>query len=236
MNAGHAPSNWTAEEWEAFGLIMAQCWRGDWTPARERAYGIVLDGYRPADVIAVVRRLIREGKSFLPTPSELVGPIAAAEEIVTAAPSWPEVKQMLFGRGGVLKVAPTPGGYTDARDRARRVAELALTRAESMHPYLHAFVAVQGVDRLRALPVDDPDYGELELKTLGERWAEHVERLRDRERNGVPLLPAGVGDRPRGDRRGLARFDPVAALPQPPATDDQRDAPSDRAMRGRPEL
>lgn len=62
-----------------------------------------------------------------------------------------------------------------------------------------------GLERLRTLPVFDPEYGELRRAELKRSWEAHVEACAERV--------LAVRALPPGDReRGLQRMDPLAAL------------------------
>lgn len=62
-----------------------------------------------------------------------------------------------------------------------------------------------GLDRLRTLPVFDPDYGELRRAELKRSWDAHVEASKERQL-AVRALPPGER------AAGLARMDPLSAL------------------------
>jgi hypothetical protein len=82
----------------------------------------------------------------------------------------------------------------------------AVGRAYALHPLLGDFVERYGVHRLRMLPVDDPDYGELRRRELREAWNRHREATEERD-------VAALASRRRGE---LRRFDPLRSL-NPPA-------------------
>jgi hypothetical protein len=83
---------------------------------------------------------------------------------------------------------------------------------------VRAFVLRQGIERLRHLPLDDPDWGFKRRDELHKAWAAHVEAFDGRE---VAALASGG----RGE---LERLDPLAALgigrdrPQLPAGEEAR--------------
>jgi hypothetical protein len=78
-----------------------------------------------------------------------------------------------------------------------------LARAADVHPLLAAFVQTQGLDRLRRLDLDDPDWGQARRKQLADEWEEFVDVNETRD---VAALTAGR-------RGGLGRVDPLRALP-----------------------
>lgn len=191
----------TTEEWNAIELLLDKGfkWREPFGEVQSSVYRTLLDGHSCDLIVDVIRALVARGQVFGPTPGEIVALI----RLDPSLPTWAEAYQLLYGRGGVMKAHPKypPGGWTgseleEARDRVQ------LERADALHPMLGAFVRGYGLARLRMLEVDDPAFGELERKRLGEHWARFVVANEGRE---VASLVAG--------RRGsLARFDPAEAL------------------------
>lgn len=121
------------------------------------------------------------GDRFPPAPGELV---AAACDMGRSVPTFAEAYRLIWGRRGLLSRDCDPG---------------------SIHPLVRSFAVRQGMDRLRVLPVEDPDYGELRRKELEAQWDRHVEAMEGRERQVLAL--------PSEDRgQGLRQLDPLAAL------------------------
>jgi hypothetical protein len=87
--------------------------------------------------------------------------------------------------------------------RAMKAADAAQRLAE--RPIVASFVERQGWDRLRNLPLDDPDWGEKHRKDLEGAWDRHVEAFDGRE---VVALASG-------GREGLRQLDPLAGLSPP---------------------
>jgi hypothetical protein len=73
------------------------------------------------------------------------------------------------------------------------------------------FFEAQSYGRLSVLPIDDPDYGQLEIKRLREDWGQFVGRAEERMAAG---LPAGTGT--RRQQLGPHKPDFAAALPAGP--------------------
>lgn len=123
----------------------------------------------------------RAGDRFPPAPGEIV---AAAREQARSVPTFAEAYRLIWGRRGLLSRDCDPS---------------------RVHPLVRSFAVRQGMDRLRVLPVEDPDYGELRRKELEAQWDRHVEAMEGRERQVLAL--------PSGDRgQGLRRLDPLVAL------------------------
>lgn len=200
---------WTEDTWEAFCSIVEEAWPGEFDDAAAKAWRVLFDDVPPEAAIAGVKRLMLEGRRFRPSASEVLG----KGRNDPSKPTFDEAYQLIFGAGGVLaamrssaRQMPTgPGGYPDPRAGALLARDAAIERARSFHPLIGAFVVRQGIDRLRTLPIDDPEYGELRRKDLREAWEAHVEAFDGRE---VAALAAGASD--RGELRAL---DPLAALP-----------------------
>src|SRR5207237_9035503 len=91
-------------------------------------------------------------------------------------------------------------------ERRRLYRAAARERASQLHPLVGSFVERQGIDRLREMPVDDPDNGHWRRDELRTAWAVHVEAFEGRE---VAALASGEG------REGLRRLDPLAGLDAP---------------------
>jgi hypothetical protein len=180
---------WTDQSWDAFCSLLEHGWPGDFPEEAGDAYRALLDNYEPPEVVAALRTLLRRGKSFRPSASEIVG--ALAED-------------------------PTKPTFTEALSAIRRVVpirpnEAAIDAAERIHPYLAAFVRTAGLDRLRQWPIDDPEYGALERQRLREEWDRFVERADERVTAGLALETVG----PRL-QLGPRKLDFVAALPAGP--------------------
>lgn len=153
----------------------------------------------PGDVLRAIDTW-PAGSDFPPSAPNLAG--AALHD--PSAPTAEEAVRLIFGRGGVLRARPARGAEFDNEAQRLRALDRARTeRAFELHPLLGAFVERFGADRLAALPVDDPEYGELRLRDVREAWARHCETFKDRK-VAERASPAG--------HRGLSRLDPLAAL------------------------
>jgi hypothetical protein len=197
---------WTDEEWRGFCAVVDQGWPGEFDETAREAWRILLVRYEPADVGAALSHLIAEGHRFRPSVSELV----AAMRRDPTRPTFEEALALMYGPGGILSAKPQRDGgvlrYDSERQRRALYDQAALQRAGDMHPLVASFVTRYGLDRLRALPVDDPEWGGKHQRDLEQAWNRHVEATDGRE---VAALAAGA---PRGE---LARLDPFAALGLP---------------------
>lgn len=169
---------WTDEQWNAFCALIAGGWGGDFADSERAAYRVLLDRIEPQAAIVAVRELVLSGREFYPRPT--ASDIAACAH---ADPSVPTFDEMLI----LIRRAAKRDG---AQDEALA------------HPLVASFVARQGWDRLRLLPIDDPEWGEKHRRDLYGAWERHCESQEHRE---VAALAAGGG---------LRQLDPLHALPQ----------------------
>jgi hypothetical protein len=195
-------SEWTQETWGLFFDLLDKGWPGHLDPGADRAYQLLLDGTDPDRVVQGLRRLLHRGARFRPSAAEILD--AGRQD--PGRPTFAEATRLIFGARGVLQARPEVRRYNDAGERDRLYNEAALERAAGMHPLIGAFIQAQGLDRLRALNLQDPEYGELRRRELEAEWDALVERIDDRE-IALDALPAG--DARRGQ---LASFDPLAVL------------------------
>lgn len=183
---------WTQDEWDAVAFLLEKGWKGDLTDEDLEAYLTLLAGVQPAAVVAGLQRLVRHGKPFTPTVSEIV----QAAQADDGTPSWPEAWGQIFGRGGIVHARSGLRTYRTENERVRADEDAMLERSAACHPFIASFVHAVGIARLRTLPVHDHDWGELERRRLGEEWAEHVDRVEARRRAGIPLqLPTPAAAR-----------------------------------------
>ena len=125
-------------------------------------------------------------------------------------PGRPTFDEALVLIRDALKARPPRSGpvakYESLGARWAAEHQAVMDRAAESHPLVAAFIARQGVDLLRRLELDDPEYGAVRRRDLAEAWNRHVEAHDGRE---VAALAAG--DR----RRALTHLDPLAALQAP---------------------
>lgn len=195
-------STWTEQEWAMFFELLDKGWPGELDPNDAPAYRVLLSGVDPDQVVAGVRRLLHRGARFRPSAAEIL----AAGRQDPGRPTFLEALRLIFGVGGVLRARPKVRRYSDPGHRRRLENAAALERAAGMHPLIGAFIERQGLDRLRELQLEDPDYGTLRRKELEAEWNAMLERFDERD-VAAAALPAG--DARRGQ---LRRFDPLAAL------------------------
>lgn len=126
------------------------------------------------------------GEKYAPGAADLVAAFRRTNDLST--PTFDEAFQLVFGQGSRLL--------------SRNVTQADLDAA---HPMVASWVVRSGIERLRMLPVFDPQYGELRRADLRRSWEAHVEAMGERAQAAAMLPPA---DR----ERGLAKMDPLAAL------------------------
>ena len=191
--------SWSPDQWDVFAGLLDRGWPGELEPAGENAYRVLLDDCEPEALVAALKRLLHRGQRFRPSAAELL----AEARRDPSAPTFDEAYVLIFGPRGVLAARPSRAALQEARDPRAAHNEAALERAQELHPLVYSFVARQGAERLRLLPLADPQYGELRRKELREAWDAHVEAAEGRE---VAALASGAG------REGLRRLDPLVAL------------------------
>lgn len=193
--------SWTEQQWSMFTAILSRGFaaRDPFTEQDSDVYRLLLDGVEPEAALTAVREIVLEGKALRPKPGEIV----ARAKRDSSKPTFEEAYRLIFGPGGVLAARPSVTRWRDEGHRRALCNEAAARRAEALHPLVGSFVARQGLDRLRELPVDDPDYGEMRRRDLREAWERHVDASDGRE---VTALAAGTG------RTGLRQLDPLTAL------------------------
>lgn len=189
--------SWTEQQWDVFSGLVAEAWHGEFEPAAEDAWRILLESVEPAAATEALRRLLLEGRQHRPSVSELLAEVRADP----SKPTFDEAFRLIFGRGGAL-LADAHGMFEDlSKERVARKRAI-LERAQSMHPLIASFIERQGIDRLLTLRVDDHEWGEKRRFDLEGAWDRHVEAFDGRE---VAALASGRPDH-------LRQLDPIAAL------------------------
>jgi hypothetical protein len=182
----------TQDEFEAPRRVLAGGWPGDFSDGDATAYFFLLEDFPAVDVLAALKALVGRSK-FRPSASEIVAVLTPER---AGQPTFAEMFELLFGTRGALAAR----GIDGTRDRLA-----------DMHPLVASFAERSGIQRLKELPVHDPDDGHWRKQELEREWSDHVGAC---ELRGTVALAARSG----GD--ALTRLDPLAAL----------------GIRGRPEL
>ncbi len=203
----------TDREWQVIVALIRDWWPRPFPAEQADSWRLALDGHDPQRVIQALATALADGGEYRSLPR-----VVAALRHDPSVPTADEALHAIYGPRGVLRARPPypPGGWTG--DELRRASDaLALERADEIHPLLGAFVRRQGLGRLRALPVDDPDWGHQRRRELLVAWERHVDVMQDRD---LAALTAPRGEGPR-------RLDPLASLgltpPALPAAEE--DAP-----------
>jgi hypothetical protein len=178
-------------------FILDGGWPGDFTTNDEDAYYYLLNDHPAAAVMAALKAL--RHKKFRPSASEIANVLTPT---AAAAPTFDEMFTLLFSPRGALAAAGEQGTRQ---------------RLTSVHPLVAAFAERQGIQRLKELPIHDPDDGHWRRKELRDAWTAHADAYADRE---VAALAAGTG------REGLRRLDPLAALPTPGSDHEPAELPA----------
>lgn len=156
-------------------------------------------GLTPDDAYAAI--LAWDGGDQIVPPS--ASQLAALARRDPDRPTSAEAIAWIFGPDGVLRARTKvskarwePGERDQLNDAA------AWELATALHPLLFAFIRTQGLDRLRSLDLDDPEWGDRRRELLADDWDEFVEANEHREARALTS----------GRRGELGRFDPLRAL------------------------
>jgi hypothetical protein len=165
-------------DWRDVGTTLLGTWPSQvasWGREAIAAYVAELQarGLTPDGAIAALRS--REDR-FPPSAGELAA-------TARSDPSQPTFDEMLILLRKAMKAA-------DPFERIGRE-----------HPLIGTFVQRQGWDRLRTLPLDDPDWGEKTRRDLEQKWVEHCDTTDSRQ---VASLASGD--------RNPRRLDPLSSL------------------------
>jgi integrase len=153
----------TDSEWAVIEQLLAEGWNQAWDQRKADAYRLLLGGYEAGEVAMAVRRIIERGTAYRPSIAEVV----AAINVDAGLPTWAETYQL------IIAVCWDPGRLGEA------------------HEVVRLFVQAQGLGRLQTLPLNDPDWGHVERKRLGDEYDRFVDRYQERRREGRALEARG---------------------------------------------
>jgi hypothetical protein len=189
---------WSTREWEMFCALVEEAWPGEFDDEARTSWRILLDEISPPAASAAVRRLLYSGRKFYPRPavSDVLAEVRSDPSLPTFDEAW-----TLIARALVHTQTPT-GTFDSPSDMAQAHNDAVLTALNAHHSAIRSFVERQGLQRLRSLPVDDPQWGEKHRRELREAWDRHLEATDGRQ---VAALASG---RPEG----LKQLDPLASL------------------------
>lgn len=161
----------SADEWDEVEYLMLNAF-DDFDKDRSAAYFTFLQRFSKDEVVASLHRLVQSGQKWRPKLGELADAIQANR--APALPSWATVYFALYEAPATRVTRLTEYGSRKATEK--QVIEALY---EQVHPWVAEWVTVQTVKRLCLLPVDDPEYGQLERKRLMENWDAFVKERRD---------------------------------------------------------
>lgn len=175
----------SAEGWRPVAKALVGSWPSQvssWGNEAVAAYcdELAARDVTPAQALVAIRACPADQK-FPPSAPELAG-MARRDPSV---PTFDEAYQQLYGPGGVF-------GFHRS--------------GVTISPWVQAFVADYGRDRLRLLEVDHDEYGGVKRRELRQSWEQFLETAEGREL-------AAIAQGRRGG--GLERLDPLAALDLP---------------------
>jgi hypothetical protein len=190
-------------EWDSLCLLIEEAWPYPFDDTTAKAWRVLLDDYDASQVLAAVKACVARGMSERPPVSALVAEIRCDPD----KPTFAQALTSIYGRDGVLRArAQVRKARWEAGERDRLNDEAAWKRTAELHPLVGAFVRAQGLQRLRSLDLDDPQWGSARRKLLAAEWEELVDVAETRD---VAALVAG--------RRGeLGKLDPLRVLPAGP--------------------
>jgi hypothetical protein len=180
-----------------FCALVEEAWPGEFDDAARTSWRVLLDEIEPSAAIAAVKRLLYSGRKFYPRPavSDLFAELRADPSLPTFEEAWVLIRR-------ALSKASASGVFKEPADMRKAENDAVLAALDSHHPSVRSFVERQGVGYLRNLEVDDPQWGEKHLADLRAAWDRHLEAS---DRRQVAALASG-------DREGVRRLDPLAAL------------------------
>lgn len=191
-------------EWEPVAAAILGSWPGTITRWGTDAFTAYLGelqarGLTPERVVLAVRTW-PAGSDFPPSAPNL----AAAARVDPTRPTFVEACALIYGRGGILRARPRTSTFADMADRQRAYREAQRARAATFHPLVESFAVDRyGLDRLAALEIDHPEWGEKKRAELERAWDAHLVAMEGRET--LALVSGRRGD-------GLGRLDPLAVL------------------------
>lgn len=186
-------------DWEGLCSLIQEAWPGEFDEHTAKAWRVLLDDFDGAQVLAAVKACLARGGRWRPAVSEIVAEIRRDP----GKPTFAEALRLIYGPGGVLRARTrVRKARWELGEHERLNDEAAWECVAVLHPLIGAFVQRQGLERLRAMDLDDPEWGQARRKLLADEWEEFVDVAETRD---VAALVAG--------RRGeLDRFDPLRAL------------------------
>lgn len=193
---------WGEPEWRAVYAALEAGWHGELTERDRAGYHVFLSKVPPAQALAGLRALAERGPAHRPSAAKILK--AARDVDSPPVPSWQEVLTALpaiFRAGATFRDIPT-GTYLLAG------REAILMAGEDVHPYVRAFIASYGVDRLANEQFYHERYAHVVQERVRRDWEDFVERAEERIAAGSAL---GITD-PRDRRRALERLDPLRTL------------------------
>lgn len=159
------------DEWNSFVLTVKECWHGEWSEAKERGWHVMLDSYPVENLMFALHKIVQNGKPYMPTVPEII----VAMQPETQLPSWAEAY--------------------------RHIRSNLSGRSSETLPIVKGFIEAAGRDRLRMMPLDDPDWGHEHVKRLKNEWTDFVDRWQARQREGRALEAAGVRKQVTGPQK-----------------------------------
>jgi hypothetical protein len=193
--------SFTDHEWEMFCALVEEAWPGEFDDEARTSWRILLDDIEPAGAISAVKRLLYSGRKFYPRPA--VSDVLAE---VRSDPSLPTFDEAWWLIERAMRRTQSPWGtFGSPGEMNRAYNELILAALSQHHPAVRSFAERQGLDRLRAVQVDDPRWGDKTRRELREAWERHLEATDGRE---IAALASGCPD-------GLKQLDPLAVLGSP---------------------
>jgi hypothetical protein len=187
-------------EWKDVGQVLLGSWPSQvaaWGREGIAAFLAELQGRRLSADQAIVALRSWEDK-WPPSASEVA-------RMVRTDPSLPTFDEAMMLIVAVAKQTQRPSGpFGSEGEMHGAYHQAVLTALDQHHPMVRSFAERQGMGRLLALPVNDPQWGEKVRRELREAWESHLEAMDRRE---VAQLASGAGC-----PADLQRLDPLASL------------------------
>lgn len=138
----------TKGEFGKISHLLKNGWPGQYGKDNVAAYAEFLLPFEFEAVRDALHKLAGEGQKFVPSVGLVLAAVRSLSEPVRPAwaDAWTQIEQAMVA------------------DAAGRTVE--------MHPLVAAFTDREGLARLRRLPFYDPEYGELRIRDLGQRFSD----------------------------------------------------------------
>lgn len=183
---------WGEDEWDAFCALLEENWPGKLAEREEDNYRLMLDGVEPHQAVGALRLLAQRGQQFRPRPPEILGLMGRSEEL---PPTFEEALELIDQAVRVAGAArPRRLVGDEVALQRHRDERVALQWLRERAPLAARFAELEGLGRLRRLPIEDPVWGERERRELRVRYVELAQVQEERGVRQRTRAALGLGD------------------------------------------